>query len=526
MSDRYGDTEGGTGSPTRAKVNFDIINMAVNNSSFGIVQRGIKTSGIQDGGECVLTETRNKRPGRMQADAARYTNENGQMTAACYKTILAESKKSRVHFNELKCALLPLNVDFEAAKEEWAKIQKEQNIALGVTKKIKYLGATLTGEKDQDLTNVMQKIGAGNGSLRLIAGAGLNQQRLCDPRIRVQMVHSYVVSRILAGLDAMRLSGAAEERLRQHGDKLMRKTFMFHSNASTHLTYLVSGKLRLNVYHRLGQINLLLRVLALGNQLTDALRWDFFHQTRNSWVYQVCIALTHYSIKNVDRWFYGNVITTENARSVYVATKELVEIVEFENTKRQLLSQKWVNNFDLSACRPGKPSRHIMGASTSQEIRGISVQLQFLGQTYLTSTLTNRNSICAACGEGPDRDTPANVFRCPKAHVALALKKELLDSLPQGHPIRGLPLESPILTRFILDPLSQLNGYYTLYKKPGNYAKIQSLARLISFFYHQNRAIAIRKMKKKDPMFGRYQWKKRDSNQKVKRKSAVSFLEI
>ena len=167
--------------------------------------------------------------------------------------------------------------------------------------------------------------------MRLIAGAGLNQQRLCDPRIRVQMVHSYVVSRILAGLDAMRLSGAAEERLRQHGDKLMRKTFMFHSNASTHLTYLVSGKLRLNVYHRLGQINLLLRVLALGNQLTDALRWDFFHQTRNSWVYQVCIALTHYSIKNVDRWFYGNVITTENARSVYVATKELVEIVEFEN---------------------------------------------------------------------------------------------------------------------------------------------------------------------------------------------------
>ena len=62
----------------------------------------------------------------------------------------------------------------------------------------------------------------------------------------------------------------AEQRLCQHDDKLMRKTFM----------YLVSGKLRLNVFHRLGQINMPLQVLALNNQLADALRWNFFHQTQ------------------------------------------------------------------------------------------------------------------------------------------------------------------------------------------------------------------------------------------------------
>ena len=130
---------------------------------------------------------------------------------------------------------MALNVDFEQAERKWSEIQEKENISLKITNKIKYLGLTLSGDNEFDLSNVKTKIGSANGSLRLIAGAGLNQQRLCEPRVRISMVYSYVVSKCLSGLDGLRLSTAAEEKLKLYGDVLMRKVVCLQRSASTHL---------------------------------------------------------------------------------------------------------------------------------------------------------------------------------------------------------------------------------------------------------------------------------------------------
>ena len=42
----------------------------------------------------------------------------------------------------------------------------------------------------------------------------------------------------------------------------------------------------------------------------------------------------------------------------------------------------------------------------SQEIRGITVILQFLGQTYLTTSATDSNRTFPAFGDTEARDTP------------------------------------------------------------------------------------------------------------------------
>ena len=459
----------------------------------------------------------------MMADDALYSLYNMYMSAACYKSILAESKHSRCHFNESKCYLLALNVDFEKAEKEWKIIQEKENISLNLTNKLKYLGMVLSGDSEYDVSNVKMKIGGANGSLRIISGAGLNQQKLCDPKLRVSMVHSYVVSKCLSGLDGIRLSSAAEEQLRLYGETLMRKTFFLHKNASTHLAHLIAGKIRLNAYWRLSQINLLLRILGLNTQLAAALRWDFVNETKGSWTYQAVTILDHYGIKDYSRLFLGNVVTTKNARAIYLAIKEQVVLQEFEHLKRKYLQQKWVNNFDMSSLKPGKASRHILGAKTVQEIRGVSTIIQYLSNAYITNTVKDRNSACVVCKREGARDSPGHLWICEKAAIARALRCELQEELPRGHPTRQLDVMSTILTKFILDPESALLNEYQLHERPSNFERIQSLCRLVAHFSHQNRFRVVKKLKR--PAM----WKDKGmpaANDQAKTQKQRSFLEL
>ena len=525
VADEYGETEGGTTCPMRAGTNFDKICKAVNKSQFGVEQKGFKTSGIINGDQCVLQETTKKVPVRMMADDALYSLYTMYMAAACYKSILSESKHNRCHYNESKCYLLALNVDFDQAEKKWAEIQEKEGISLKITKKLKYLGLTLSGDNEYDLSNVKAKIGAANGSLRLIAGAGLNQQRLCEPRIRISMVYSYVVSKCLSGLDGLRLSSAAEEKLRQYGDVLMRKVFFLHRNASTHLAHLIAGKIRLNALWRLSQVNLLIRILGLNTHLAEVIRWDFVNETKGSWTYQAVMILEHYGIKDYSRLFLGNVVTPRNAKDIYKAIKEQVVLKEFEYLKMKHLAQKWTNNFDMTSLLPGKPSRHILGATTVQEIRGVTTIVQYLSNSYVTDSVSDKNARCPVCGDEDVRDSPGHLWICRKSTIAKALRQELQEELPEGHPGKFLPALSPILTKFILDPESSLNEEYQLTERPRNFDRISSLCRLIAHFSHQNRYRVVRLRKKKDLKNWRMRSEDNSKNSK-KNYRPKSFLDL
>lgn len=471
-----------------------------------------------------LLEKTQRIAAKLQADDALYTLSSIFEAAACWKSILAESKFVRAHYNETKCVLLCLNVDQDAMKRIWAEIQEKDGMKLGIVQEISYLGMTLSGHKDADVRNVEAKIGAACGSLRIISGAGLNNQQLCEPRLRVTMLYSYVVSKALAGLDSMRLSNTGEDKLRQFGDNILRTSFFLQKHASTHLIYLVTGKVRLNVLWRLGQLKLLLRCLALNGRLAEALRWDFVHETKGSWIYQCVITMEHYKIKDFDKIILGNVINTANCKEVFKSFKELIIRQEFESTKRKLLGQKWVNHFDLSSVRPGKVSRHLLGTKSTQEIRGITMILQFLSNSYLTFSVLSPKNKCVVCKK--EADTPNHTWVCEKATIARSLREHLQRQLPEGHPAASLPVNSRELTYFILDPKSSLLERFQLTERPRNFDKIMSLCRLIAHFSHQNRARVIKRMKKKDLDMWRNAEKRRPAAKRPKNKPAVSFLAL
>ena len=216
-------------------------------------------------------------------------------------------------------------------------------------------------------------------------------------------------------------------------------------------------------------------------------------------------------------------MTTKNARAIYLAIKEHVVRQEFEYLKKKHLGQKWSNNFDLSSLRPGKPSRNILDASTVQEIRGVSTIIQHLTNTYATNTLVDRNATCVVCKREGVRDTPSHLWVCEKATIARALRCELQEELPLGHPAKGLHVTSGTLTKFILDPESILLEEYQLQERPENFMRIQSLCRLIAHFSHQNRYRIAKKLKKADL------WKskgKTNEPEREKTKRPISFLEI
>ena len=504
--DNYGETEGGCTCPGRASMNFDIITKAVNGSTFGVEQNGIivvnnyeeNDSEEEEEDVCELIEVKRKVPSRLQADDAIYALRSIYEAAACWKAIYRESKFSRCHYNEKKCAVLGIAVDHDVIDKQWTRIREEQGIEIPLVKEVKYLGLVLSNEKDQDVKNVLSKIGGSNGNLRVISGAGLNNQQLCEPRLRISMIYSYAVSKCLAGLDSQRLSNTGEEKLRVYGQELMRKAFFLHKAASTHVAHLLTGKVGLHIYWRISQINLMCRVFALNTQLAETLRWDFIHETKHSWMYQVTTSLIHYGIRGFDKLILGDGLNTKNCRDVFLSIKEIILEREFETIKRRLMMQRWVNHLDLSSVKPSKPSRIILGAKSIQEIRGISVQVQFLSAAYLTSSVTSAKSTCVVCKKTTSRDCPSHIFLCSKATIVRSLKLQLLQQLPVGHPASYLPLDSKQLILFVLDCESELLHQYQLVERPPNFDRIQTLCRLICYFAHNNRARVIKKMKKSE----------------------------
>ena len=129
------------------------------------------------------------------------------------------------------------------------------------------------------------------------------------------------------------------------------------------------------------------------------------------------------------------------------------------------------------------------------------------------------------CKRDDARDTPAHLWVCEKATIARALRCELQEELPWGHPVRNLDVTSGILTKFILDPESALLYEYQLQGRPENFARIQSLCRLIAHFSHQNRFRIVKKLKKPD-LWRDKQRTREHEQEKEKIKKPVSFLEL
>ena len=141
------------------------------------------------------------------------------------------------------------------------------------------------------------------------------------------------------------------------------------------------------------------------------------------------ITMEHYKIKDFDKIILGNVINTANCKEVFKSFKELIIRQEFESTKRKLLGQKWINHFDLSSVRPGKVSRHLLGAKSTQEIRGITMILQFLSNSYLTFSVLSPKNKCVVCKK--EADTPNHTWVCEKATIARSLREHLQRQLPE-----------------------------------------------------------------------------------------------
>ena len=135
----------------------------------------------------------------------------------------------------------------------------------------------------------------------------------------------------------------------------------------------------------------------------------------------------------------------------------------------------------------------------------------------------DRNSTCVVCKREGVRDTPSHLWICEKATIARALRCELQEELPIGHPAKRLSVTSGTLTKFILDPESILLDEYQLQERPENFVRIQSLCRLIAHFSHQNRHRIAKKMKKSDL------WKskrKATEPEREKVRRPLSFLEL
>ena len=91
-----------------------------------------------------------------------------------------------------------------------------------------YLGTTIT-ENGIDDINVTEKIKAAEKAMLTLLSTGFFGHRLMPIETRVDLVKSYVISKLTSALNTFIITGKNEEKIRNFGNDVMRKVFNFHS---------------------------------------------------------------------------------------------------------------------------------------------------------------------------------------------------------------------------------------------------------------------------------------------------------
>ena len=451
--DEGGCREGELISPECAKLVQSVMSRAVDKSGFGVSEKGAH----YDPEKKAYIITERKRPLCLLADDSFPMEETCIGLKYLLEGIFDIAKTSRVTVNASKTHVFFYGRDAEKMKKEWEEMFERGEVKVKAVDQITYLGATF-GQHSNDLRNVEEKIVSSRTSMRMIAACGLNASLLMPLKERLQLVNSFVISRLIAGLNSFVLTGPAEAALKAAGEQLVRNVTQTHSKGSAPALFLLTGMTPLQLLFRIQCVNLLLRTLAVDCPLKEIMIFQFLHQSRYkyNWVSQVLRILRAGGIKSPERLFEANNVTDQNAKEVYRIIKRKLLQTEFERNVKKVLKQKRPCMLDLQRLAPGRGliSLRIEGLCTPGLI-GAQVQCWILSGNYCWDSRRGKTTSCHAkyCEKG--QDDLKHFFNCPKNQGVIALKREICEMLPQNHPLCGTHnIFSPLWTWFAADCFS------------------------------------------------------------------------
>ena len=221
----------------------------------------------------------------------------------------------------------------------------------------------------------------------------------------------------------------------------------------------------------------------------DRYKYNFVGQVK-----RICEAA---GIKNFHRLFDRKHLTEENRKSVMRCIKKHLVNFEHEKLKRIVTSMRLCPRIDFSRLAPGKGLASLRREDlSSEELLGTSVQIMVMSNSYLTSTIQDKNARCYAVG-CDKLETDVNMFLCLKNTRLTEYKRELQSYFRVDHVLKQAKYDDLHWFDYILDPYHQNLGLSRLMSGDKHEHRITSVCRLAAQSAHKFRGICKKNFLKK-----------------------------
>ena len=477
VHDDMGAKEGCVTASQQCKLIQNIIAEPLEDSGFGVKEKAVRY--LEEKKEYLIEER--DRPLGLVADDALLLEETTLGMASLLLAVKSSARTSRVAINKKKTFVLMWGNKAEEMKVEWEKLMQEGMTDIAVVDVVEYLGIKITNSGNIDEQVVRAKIESAGTNLRLIASCGLNKRFLLPFNTRLNLMTSFVESKILSALNSFTLSSASEKMLINFSDSALKKILMAPEHSSMPALYLISGVIPTHLRWRCQCISLFLRVMAANTPVREHLRYQILNSERYKYNFgpQIIRILRAADISGGENLLMAGNVTSENQRDIFKSIKRRMVETYTKKLVYQILQFKRKPKLDLDMVVPGRgcwPYR--WEGKTHDELIGSNVCIWWTTNNF---NVDRPGTVCYS--DGCDRkDDDLEILLCPKNHRLRWIKIECINYLPRGNALRHCAFTDPRWCTFFSNPFSSQNGKNRIH--PGFKYSERLLSLSKQAFYH------------------------------------------
>ena len=395
---------------------------------------------------------------------------------SCSQRYTYSSTKSKVmignpnNLSRLQLELFPISLLHETLEETVSEVH------LGIHR----------NPRNKASPTVLARIKTARRAAYAMMGAGLHGLNGLNPSVSMKLIETYILPRLLYGLDAMITSDTDISSIEKYYRTLLRQIQHLPTNTANEAIYLLVGALPVEAH-------LDIRILSLFNRvasLKHSKEWEIVRRqlamkdmTSHSWVVHVRKILSKYSLPSAFEMFHNPMKKEEFKMKIKEHIRSLWE-KKLQDGCKEKSSLKYLN---LSVCAIGTPHPIYSMKNTDPiyvHMNVIRAKLLTLRYNLAASHVTNSTSgMCPMCLSKPETISHF-LFECePMAcRSTLGHMLKILDDVGVSYP--GLAIESyDYYTRLLLDPT-----FLGLSDETINELNIISTRYVFS--HHNNRAVA------------------------------------
>ena len=333
---------------------------------------------------------------------------------------------------------------------------------------------------------VKSRIKTARRSAYAMMGAGLHGLNGLNPSVSMKLIESYILPRLLYGLDAMIISDTDITSIEKYYRTLLRQIQHLPVNTANEAIYLLVGALPIEAHLDIRMLSLFNRVASINNSK----EWEIVRRqlamkdmNSHSWVVHVRKVLSKYSLPSAFEMFNNPMKKEEFKKKIKEHIRSYWE-KKLQDGCKEKSSLKYLN---LNACAIGTPHSIYSMKNTDPvyvHMNVIKARLLTLRYNLAASHVTKSTSgMCPICLTKPETLCHF-LFECEPIACKTTLKHmlQILDNAGVSYP--DLAIESyDYYTRLLLDPtflglrdetINELNVISTRYV----------------FSRHNNRAVA------------------------------------